>query len=69
MTGIAETTAAALIAAMPELETLDRKNGVALAGLASHPDESGNKIGYRRMRGGRPVTRTILFREQIIQQS
>ncbi|MEO1985518.1 MAG: IS110 family transposase [Martelella sp.] len=61
MTGIAETTAAALIATMPELGTLDRKKAAALAGLAPHPNESGNKIGYRRMRGGRPVTRTILF--------
>ncbi|WP_033411393.1 transposase, partial [Martelella mediterranea] len=41
--------------------TLDRKKAAALAGLAPHPNESGNKIGYRRMRGGRPVMRTILF--------
>ncbi|WP_319517751.1 IS110 family transposase [uncultured Martelella sp.] len=61
MTGIADTTAAALIATMPELGTLDRKKAAALAGLAPHPNESGNKIGYRRMRGGRPVMRTILF--------
>ena len=61
LTGIAETTAAALIATMPELGTLDRKKAAALAGLAPHPNESGNKIGYRRMRGGRPVMRTILF--------
>ena len=54
-------TAAALIATMPELGTLDRKKAAALAGLAPHPNESGNKIGYRRMRGGRPVMRTILF--------
>lgn len=61
MTGIAETTAAALIAALPELGRMDRKQAAALAGLAPHPNESGNKIGYRRMRGGRPVVRTILF--------
>lgn len=61
MPGIAQTTAAALIAAMPELGTMDRKQAAALAGLAPHPNESGKKIGYRRMRGGRPVVRTILF--------
>jgi transposase len=61
MTGIAETTAAALIAALPELGRMDRKQAAALAGLAPHPNESGNKIGYRRMRGGRPAVRTILF--------
>ena len=61
MPGIAETTAAALIAAMPELGTMDRKQAAALAGLAPHPNESGKKIGYRRMRGGRPAIKTILF--------
>lgn len=61
MPGIAKTTAAALIAAMPELGAMDRKQAAALAGLAPHPNESGKKIGYRRMRGGRPAVRTILF--------
>lgn len=61
MPGIAQITAAALIAAMPELGTMDRKQAAALAGLAPHPNESGKKIGYRRMRGGRPAVRTILF--------
>lgn len=59
--GIAETTAAALIATLPELGRMDRKQAAALAGLAPHPNESGRKIGYRRMRGGRPAVRTILF--------
>jgi transposase len=61
MPGIAQTTAAALIAAMPELGNMDRKQAAALAGLAPHPNESGKKIGYRRMRGGRTAVRTILF--------
>lgn len=41
MPGIAQTTAAALIAAMPELGNMDRKQAAALAGLAPHPNESG----------------------------
>lgn len=61
MPGIAQTTAAALIAAIPELGSMDRRQAAALAGLAPHPNESGRKIGYRRMRGGRPAVRTILF--------
>lgn len=61
MTGIAKTTAAALMAALPELGQMDRKQAAALAGLAPHPNESGKKIGYRRMRGGRRQVRTILF--------
>lgn len=59
--GIAETTAAALIATLPELGQMDRKQAAALAGLAPHPNESGKRIGYRRMRGGRTAVRTILF--------
>lgn len=61
MKGIAETTAAALIATLPELGQMDRKQAAALAGLAPHPNESGKKVGYRSMRGGRPAVRTILF--------
>lgn len=61
MAGIGEVTAAALLAAMPELGTMDRRKAAALAGLAPHPNESGKKVGYRRMRGGRPAIRTILF--------
>jgi transposase len=61
MKGIGQTTAAALIATLPELGQMDRKQAAALAGLAPHPNESGKKVGYRRMRGGRPEVRTILF--------
>jgi transposase len=61
MPGIAQTTAAALLAAMPELGSMDRRQAAALAGLAPHPNESGKKIGYRRMRGGRKAVRTILY--------
>jgi transposase len=61
MIGIGETTAAALIATLPELGHMDRKQAAALAGLAPHPNESGNKVGYRKVRGGRPDVRTILY--------
>lgn len=61
MKGIGQTTAAALIATLPELGQMDRRKAAALAGLAPHPNESGKKIGYRRMRGGRTGVRAILF--------
>lgn len=61
MSGIGATTAAAIIAILPELGQMDRRKAAALAGLAPHPNESGKKIGYRRTRGGRPEIRTILF--------
>lgn len=59
--GIGATTAAALIAFMPELGTITRKQAASLAGLAPHPRQSGASIGYRRTRGGRPEIKRILF--------
>lgn len=61
MNGIGPRTAAAIIATMPELGTMTRHQAAALAGLAPHPKDSGLTRGYRKMRGGRPDIRTILF--------
>jgi transposase len=61
MNGIGPLTAATLVAAMPELGTLNRRQAAALAGLAPHPNESGTARGYRKTRGGRPEVPTILF--------
>lgn len=59
--GIGPATAAALIALMPELGTLSRRQAAALAGLAPHPNDSGLSNGYRRTRGGRPEVKRTLF--------
>lgn len=59
--GIGPTIAPALIALMPELGTLGPKQATALAGLAPHPNQSGKQDGYRRVRGGRPELKRILF--------
>jgi transposase len=59
--GFGATSAAALIAFMPELGTLDRKQTASLAGLAPHPKQSGSFDGYRRTKGGRPEVKRILF--------
>jgi transposase len=61
MSGIGLTSAAILIAQMPELGSLERRQAAALAGTAPHPDESGTVKGRRRQRGGRPQVRTALF--------
>ena len=61
ITGIATTTATGLIALMPELGTLTRKQAASLAGLAPHPRQSGTADRYRRTRGGRPEIKQILF--------
>lgn len=59
--GIGEVTAIALIALLPELGFLDKKQVASLAGLAPHPYESGKKIGYRKTRGGRENVKPVLF--------
>jgi transposase len=59
--GIGPTTAATLIALMPELGTLTRREAAALAGLAPHPNQSGLTDGYRRTRGGRREIKQALF--------
>lgn len=59
--GIGQTTAATLIALMPELGTLTRREAAALAGLAPHPNQSGLTDGYRRTRGGRKEIKKALF--------
>jgi transposase len=59
--GIGAKTAAALIALMPELGACSGKKAAALAGLAPHPRQSGKADGYRRVKGGRPEIKRILF--------
>ncbi len=59
--GVGQKTAAALIALMPELGSLPRRQAAALAGLAPHPNQSGQTDAYRRTRGGRPEIKRLLF--------
>ena len=59
--GIGHVTAVMLLILLPELGTVNRRAIASLAGLAPHPNESGNKIGYRRTRGGRQDIKPIMF--------
>ncbi len=59
--GVGPKTAAALVALMPELGSLPRRQAAALAGLAPHPNQSGETEAYRRTRGGRPEVKRVLF--------
>lgn len=59
--GVGFVTAATLLALMPELGRLTRRQVASLAGLAPHPKESGSLKGYRRLKGGRPEVRRTLF--------
>ncbi|WP_026793202.1 IS110 family transposase [Pleomorphomonas oryzae] len=59
--GVGTITAAALLAHMPELGTLQRRQAASLAGVAPHANDSGQFRGHRTMRGGRSEVRRLLF--------
>lgn len=59
--GIGLIGAATLIAELPELGRLSRRQIAALVGVAPFPNESGDRRGYRAIRGGREDVRQALF--------
>lgn len=59
--GVGGVIAPALIASLPELGTLDRRKIAALAGLAPHAHDSGQRSGKRRIWGGRAEARRALY--------
>ncbi len=59
--GIGTVTAITLMATMPELGTLTRRQAASLAALAPHPRDSGTSNLPRRTTGGRRHLRPVLF--------
>lgn len=59
--GIGEVTTASVLAYLPELGRLDRRQIAALAGLAPYNVDSGQHAGKRRIRGGRAPLRRVLY--------
>ena len=59
--GVGKTTAAGLVAELPELGKLPRGKISALAGLAPMNCDSGTMRGKRAIRGGRPSVRSTLY--------
>lgn len=59
--GIGPTTALTLLAELPELGTLDRKQIAALVGVAPFNHDSGKFRGQRHIWGGRAGVRTMLY--------
>jgi transposase len=59
--GIGPVAAAALLACVPELGHASAKQIALLVGLAPIPDDSGDRQGYRCIRGGRKSVRNILY--------
>jgi len=59
--GIGATSAAALLAALPEIGTLSKNQATALAGLAPFNRDSGTFRGKRSIHGGRRSVRQALY--------
>ena len=59
--GVGSVTANTLLACMSELGNASAKQITLLAGLAPIPDDSGERRGYRRIRGGRQIVRNMLY--------
>jgi len=45
---------------------ISNAQAAALAGVAPHPHESGQRIGYRKTRGGRPDVKRTLFMAALV---
>jgi transposase len=61
LTGLGKICAVTLLAYLPELGTISRKQVVALSGLAPYNRDSGNFRGYRHTNGGRAEIRKTLY--------
>ncbi len=66
VTGVGPRTAALLLAHMPELGELNRREAAALAGLAPFNRDSGNMRGKRTIFGGRRAVRTGLYMAALV---
>lgn len=66
ITGVGSITALAVLAELPELGTLNRRQATALAGLAPHPRQSGQWQGRRTIGGGRAPVRRALYMAALV---
>lgn len=66
ITGVGKITALGVLAELPELGTLNRRQAAALAGLAPHPRESGQWHGRRSIGGGRAPVRRALYMAALV---
>ena len=66
ITGVGTLTALGVLAELPELGTLNRRQVAALAGLAPHPRESGQWHGRRSIGGGRSQVRRALYMAALV---
>jgi len=66
ITGVGALTALGVLAELPELGTLNRRQAAALAGLAPHPRDSGQWHGRRSIGGGRAPVRRALYMAALV---
>ncbi len=59
--GVGSVTVATLLALLPELGQLNRREIAALVGLAPFAHDSGKRSGQRRIYGGRATIRCVLY--------
>jgi transposase len=64
--GVGRLTAVVLLALMPELGTLNRRQAAALAGVAPFNRDSGPQRGRRQIGGGRPAARKALYMSALV---
>jgi hypothetical protein len=64
--GVGKTTGATLLAYLPELGTLDRKQIAALVAVAPFNHDSGGSRGTRRIWGGRGQVRAVLYMSTLV---
>lgn len=61
MPGVGETTASSLLAFLPELGKVGRKQISAIAGVVPPKNQSGNSEKPGHIQGGRPQVRVVLY--------
>lgn len=64
--GVGRITALVLLATMPELGTLNRRQAAALVGVAPFNRDSGPRRGHRVIGGGRAVARRALYMAALV---
>lgn len=64
--GIGQVTASTLLATLPELGQLNRKQIGALAGVVPYNHDSGRHRGRRVIRGGRLAVRRVLYMAAVV---
>jgi transposase len=64
--GVGRITALVVLATMPELGTLNRRQAAALAGVAPFNRDSGPRRGHRLIGGGRAVARRALYMAALV---